>query len=109
MGYWWKGSTSTAMPPTSTSVFMGQNNKIRDITFGGVLAFKALVYFLQYQLHISRNSLTKGVPTALTSNSFLFYTSNTSSISQKFKKYLCQKLHAYFFRLTSTPHWIHLY
>ena len=34
MGYWWKGSTSTAIPPTATSDVVGQHNKIGGITFG---------------------------------------------------------------------------
>ena len=28
-GYWWEGSTSSAIPPTSTSDIVGQNNKTR--------------------------------------------------------------------------------
>ena len=33
-GYWWKGSTSTAIPPTSTSDIVSQRNKTRGITLG---------------------------------------------------------------------------
>ena len=35
--YWWEGSTSTAIPPTSTSNAMGQHNKIGSITFRAAL------------------------------------------------------------------------
>jgi hypothetical protein len=35
--YWWKGSTSTAIPPASTSNIIGQHNKIGGITFGAPL------------------------------------------------------------------------
>lgn len=41
MGYWWEGSTSTAVPPTSVCDSMGQHYKRRDITFEA-----ALVYFV---------------------------------------------------------------
>ena len=34
MEYWWEGSTSAAIPPTSASDVVGQHNKIGDITFG---------------------------------------------------------------------------
>jgi len=34
MKYWWKGSASTAIPPTSTSDVLGQHNEIEDINFG---------------------------------------------------------------------------
>jgi len=33
MEYWWEGSTSTAIQPTSTSDVVCQNNKIGGITF----------------------------------------------------------------------------
>jgi len=33
MGYWWEGSTSTTIPPTSTSGTVGQHNKIWGIAF----------------------------------------------------------------------------
>jgi len=33
MEHQWKGSTSTAIPPTSISDVVGQNNKIGGITF----------------------------------------------------------------------------
>lgn len=32
MEYWWKGSTSTAVPPISTSDVIGQHNNIEGIT-----------------------------------------------------------------------------
>ena len=32
MGYWWEGSTSTAITPTSASDIVGQYNKIGGIT-----------------------------------------------------------------------------
>ena len=37
MEYWWEGSTSTAIPPPSSSDAMGQQNEIRSITFRAVL------------------------------------------------------------------------
>jgi len=33
MGYWWEGSFSTAVPPTSISDDAGQHNKIGGITY----------------------------------------------------------------------------
>ena len=36
-GYWWEGSTSTAVPPTSASDAVGQHNQIGGITFGASL------------------------------------------------------------------------
>jgi len=33
MGYWWEGSLSTAIPPTSASDIVGQHNKTGGITF----------------------------------------------------------------------------
>jgi len=35
--YWWEGSTSAAIPPTSTSDVMGKHNKIGGITYGAEL------------------------------------------------------------------------
>ena len=37
MEYWWDGSASTIISPTSTSDVMDQCNKIEDITFGAAL------------------------------------------------------------------------
>ena len=37
MAYWWEGSTSTAIPPTSIPDIVGQYNKIGSITFGAAL------------------------------------------------------------------------
>jgi len=37
MGYWWEGSTSTAIPPTSATDAVGEHNKIGGITFGAAL------------------------------------------------------------------------
>ena len=34
--YWWEGSTSTAVPPTSTSDVTGQHNKRRGTIFGAL-------------------------------------------------------------------------
>ena len=44
---WWEGSTSTVIPPTSTSDVRGHHNKIGGITFGAALIFhsKAAVTF----------------------------------------------------------------
>ena len=36
-GYWWEGSTSAAIPPTSISGVTCQQNKIRGITLGSDL------------------------------------------------------------------------
>jgi len=38
MEYWWEGSTSTAIPPTSISGIMGQCNNMRGITLGAARA-----------------------------------------------------------------------
>jgi len=40
MEYWQEGSISTAVPPTSASNVMGQNNKIGGITFRESLVFQ---------------------------------------------------------------------
>ena len=40
MEYWWEGSTSTAISPTSTSDFVGQHNKIGGINFGATLVHR---------------------------------------------------------------------
>ena len=37
MEYWWEGSASSAMPPTSASDVMGQHSKIGGITFWAAL------------------------------------------------------------------------
>ena len=37
MEYWWEGSTSTAIPPTSASEVMGQYIKIAGVTIGAAL------------------------------------------------------------------------
>jgi len=37
MEYWWEGSSSTAMPPTSASDITGQLHKIGGITFRAAL------------------------------------------------------------------------
>jgi len=37
MGYWWEGSTFTAIPPTSASDVIDQHNKIVGITFRAAL------------------------------------------------------------------------
>lgn len=37
--YWWEGTSSTAIPPTSVSD-TGQHNKIGHITFGAALVLK---------------------------------------------------------------------
>jgi len=34
MEYWWEGSTSTAIPTTSTSDVVDQNNKVGGIALG---------------------------------------------------------------------------
>jgi len=35
--YWWEGSASAAILPTTASEVMGQHHKIRDITFRAAL------------------------------------------------------------------------
>ena len=48
MEYWGEGSTSTAVPPVSTTDIVGQHIKIRGVTFGAAfLQFKHL-YFLNF-------------------------------------------------------------
>jgi len=47
MGYWWEGSTSTAIPPTSISGALGQHNKIGGITFRTALIFRNILGILQ--------------------------------------------------------------
>jgi len=39
-GYWWEGSTSTAVPPTYNSYVVGQNHKIGGIAFRAALVEK---------------------------------------------------------------------
>ena len=41
-GYWWEGSASTAVPPTSASVTVGHHHKVGDITSGTVLIASTL-------------------------------------------------------------------
>jgi len=43
MEYWWEGSVSTAILPTSASNIMGQHNKIGGITFGAAFVVPILV------------------------------------------------------------------
>ena len=38
--YWWEGSTSTAIPLTSTSDIMGQGNKKGGITLGSACIYR---------------------------------------------------------------------
>jgi len=37
MEYWWEGSTSAVIPPTSVSDVVDQQNKIAGTTFGAAL------------------------------------------------------------------------
>ena len=56
MGYWWEGSTSTAIPTISASDIVGQHNKIGHISFraaliksGGLNLFKEkriIIFFI---------------------------------------------------------------
>ena len=39
MEYWWEGSASTAMQPTSASDTVGQHNKMGGITFREVFTY----------------------------------------------------------------------
>jgi len=48
MEYWWEGSVSTATPSISTSDVMGQDNKIRGITFGAVLIYIISIFTSVY-------------------------------------------------------------
>ena len=52
--YWWEGSTSIAIPPTSTSDIVGQYNKIGGITFRAALILSSMC---SYQL---TNAYRKG-------------------------------------------------
>jgi len=38
---WWEVSTSTVLPPTFTSDFMGEDNKIGVITIGAAFVFQS--------------------------------------------------------------------
>lgn len=63
-----------------------------------LLIFKVLTYVLQYQPRVSESYLAKNVHTAFASRFFPFYTNNTSSNFEKFKKYFSyQKLQTDFF------------
>ena len=42
MEYWWEGSTSTAVPPTSASDVVGLHHKLGSITFGAAPVFSVL-------------------------------------------------------------------
>lgn len=49
--YWWEGSTSTAVPPTSSSDAMDQHHKLGGISFGEDLILSnlkciVLMYFI---------------------------------------------------------------
>ena len=46
--FWWESSTSTAIPPTSTSAIMGQHNKI------GGIAFKQPLYNLFFPCRLPK-------------------------------------------------------
>jgi len=41
MGYWWKSSASTAIPPTPASDIAGQHSKMGGISFGAALKVMA--------------------------------------------------------------------
>ena len=42
MGYWWEGSASTAVPPTSASDIVGQHHQAGGIMFGAAFIFPEL-------------------------------------------------------------------
>ena len=44
MGYWWEGSTSTVVPPTSASDIVGQHNKIGGIAFRSAFAWPFMLW-----------------------------------------------------------------
>ena len=46
--YWQEDSTSTAIPPTSTSDNLGQHNNIRGITFGAAPVFLQLYFSVKH-------------------------------------------------------------
>ena len=46
MGYWWEGSTFTAIPPTSASDVIDQHNKIVGITFRESSPHKTISVFI---------------------------------------------------------------
>lgn len=41
MGYWWEGSTTTAMPLTAASYVISQHNKIEIPTFEATIVITA--------------------------------------------------------------------
>ena len=47
MEYWWEGSTSTVIPPTSVSNIVGQDDNIEGITFGTALLLNFLPQYLK--------------------------------------------------------------
>jgi len=53
MKYWWEGSVSTAIPPTSASDTAGQQNKKGGITFRASLLYfvSARIIALCYSFH----------------------------------------------------------
>jgi len=63
MEYWWEGSVSAVIQPTSTSDIVGQHNKIGGISFGAALVqlaqknhlYKQYLYY--YHVLISQNSV----------------------------------------------------
>jgi len=50
IGYWWEGSVSTVIPPTSASDIMGQHNKTGGITFGAALIICVYHFILELRI-----------------------------------------------------------
>ena len=74
MEYWWEGSASTAIPPTSASDIMGQQNKIEGITFSVAL----LVLFIK-RLDLSRNQI---LPFIVAVNVIVYVTFNVFLLTE---------------------------
>ena len=66
-GYWWEGSTSTAIPLTSASDIAGQHNKIEGIAFGA-----ALVHILLFWIRKQSDSWLKFKSSETTTKLFFF-------------------------------------
>src|SRR5258705_5533954 len=62
MEYWREGSTSTAIPPTSSSDVVVQHNKIGGISFGAPLIQGSSLLIPYYATPYSKNSFFGHVP-----------------------------------------------
>jgi len=55
MEYWWNGSTSTALPPTSACDVMGQHNKIGGFTLEAALVYATFAVFVVVYALLQQN------------------------------------------------------